>query len=172
MKFKVKVDPINEKHSVTNFDCGDNRLNDFIINDALKQKNDGWNTTYVATQKNSSEVIGFFALKGDSISLTRNAQKEFNKDYSDIPAIKIGRFAVDKKYQNKGIGKYLMEYAIGFIVKEVCPLIGGIYITLDTYPDKVKWYEKNFKYKKNTLISFENERFVNSIFPIKNYKTK
>lgn len=138
----------------------------------LNKKNDGWNTTYVASQNNSNEVIGFFALKGDSISLTRNAQKELNKDYSDIPAIKIGRFAVDKKYQKKGIGKYLMEYAIGFIVKEVCPLIGGIYITLDAYPNKVKWYEKNFKYQKNTLISFENERFVNLIFPIKNYKTK
>lgn len=38
MEFKIKVDTINEKHHVTNFDCGDSRLNDFIINDALKQK--------------------------------------------------------------------------------------------------------------------------------------
>ncbi len=120
---QLKIEPISKNHIVSTFDCGDFRLNDFIINDALRQKNNGWNTTYVATKKDTNLVIGFFALKGDSIILTEKTKKELGKDYCDIPAIKIGRFAVDKNYQNKGIGQYLMKYAMGFIVQEICPLI-------------------------------------------------
>jgi GNAT superfamily N-acetyltransferase len=172
MQLAFEIEPIAENHVVTNFDCGDSRLNDFIINDALQQKNDGWNTTYVATELNNKKVIGFFALKGDSISLTKETKEKLGKDYCDIPAIKIGRFAVDKNYQNKGIGRYIMKYAMGFIVQEICPLIGGIYITLDAYPHKVNWYKNHFKYRENTLIPCDGERFVNLIFPIKDFKTE
>ncbi len=167
---QLEIKPISKNHIVTNFDCGDPRLNDFIINDALRQKNDGWNTTYVATKIESNKVIGFFALKGDLIILTKKTKEKLEKDYCDIPAIKIGRFAVDKNYQNKGIGQYLMKYAMGFIVQEICPLIGGIYITLDAYPHKANWYITHFKYRENTLISYDGERFVNLIFPIKDFK--
>ena len=148
---QLKITPISEKHIVTNFDCGDPRLNDFIINDALRHKNDGWNTTYVATDIGSNMVIGFFALSSDVIVLSPNAKRKFGKDYCDIPAIKIGRFAVDKNHQNKGIGQYIMRYAIGFIVQEVCPLIGGIYITLDAYHHRTEWYKKHFNYRENNI---------------------
>lgn len=169
---QLEIAPISKNHSVKDFDCGDSRLNDFIINDALRQKNDGWNTTYVATEQGQNKVIGFFALKGDSIVLTKETKEKLGKDYCDIPSIKIGRFAVDKTYQNQGIGQYLMKYAMGFIVQEICPLIGGMYITLDAYPHKANWYITHFKYRENTLIEYDGERFVNLIFPIKDFKNE
>lgn len=170
MQSALEIEPITEKHSVASFDCGDSRLNDFIINDALRQKNDGWNTTYVATEIGSKKVIAFFALKSDSIGLTKETKEQLVKDYCDVPAIKIGRFAVDRTCQNKGIGQQVMKYAMGFIVQEICPRIGGIYITLDSYPHKVPWYKKHFKYRENTLIPCDGEIFVNLIFPIKDFK--
>lgn len=170
MQQSLEIESISDKHLVDGFDCGDKELNDFIINDALKQKIEGWNTTYVLIEKDSKKVIGFFALASDLISISPMAKKQLGKDYSDIPAIKIGRFAIDKKYQNKGIGQYMMKYAMGFIVQEICPLIGGIYITLDAYPKKAEWYKKHFQYMENTLIPCDGTHYVNLIFPIKNFK--
>jgi len=168
--FEIK--PISESHAVSEFDCGDRDLNDFIKNDALKQKNEGWNTTYVATEIGSNKAIGFFALAHDAINLTPELRSKHGKEYCNIPAIKIARFAVNKTHQSKGIGKYIMGYAMGFIVQEICPKIGGIYITLDSYPQVVSWYEKHFNYRKNTLIKDNDGDLVSLIFPIKDFKVQ
>lgn len=171
----LEIQPIIEQHDTTDFDCyseheEDNDLNNFIKNDALRQKNEGWNTTYVATEIGSKKIIGFFAISQDSISIDSKTRKKLGKPYCDIPAIKIGRFAVDKRYQRKGIGQIIMKYAIGLIVEKVCPLIGGIYITLDSYRHRADWYKKHFNFRDNTLIKNDGTEYVNLIFPIKDFK--
>jgi len=168
----LEINPITEVHDSSDFDCCDEDLNDFIKNDALKQKIDGWNTTYIATEIGSKKIIGFFALAIDSISLSPDARKNLRKEYRDIPAIKIGRFAVDEKFQNKGVGQQMMKYAMGFIVQEICPKIGGMYITLDAYQHKANWYKKYFNYRENTLIPNNDSYLVNMIFPIKDFKVE
>jgi GNAT superfamily N-acetyltransferase len=170
MEYSFEIETICEKHDSTEFDCTDKDLNDFIKEDALKQKEEGWNTTYVATEIGSKKVIGFFALAQDAITISPETRKKLGKEYCAIPAIKIGRFAVDKNYQNKGIGQHILKYAMGFIVQNICPLIGGIYITLDAYPHKSEWYKKHFNFRSNTLIEFDGTHFENLIFPIKDFK--
>lgn len=166
----LEINSIMEAHDSSDFDCCDADLNDFIKSDALRQRIDGWNTTYIATEIGSKKIIGFFALSIDSIGLTPNERKRLRKDYSNIPAIKIGRFAVDRRFQRKGIGQQMMQYAMGFIVQEICSKIGGIYITLDAYQHRADWYKKHFNYRENTLIPNDGKYFVNLIFPIKDFK--
>lgn len=170
MEFLFEITPLCEEHNTIDFDCGDKDLNEFIKKDALKQKKEGWNTTYVATEIGCKKVIGFFALSQDSITISSETKRKFGNEYTSIPAIKIGRFAVDKKYQNKGIGQYILKYAIGFIIQNICPLIGGIYITLDAYSNKSEWYKKHFNFRKNTLIEYNGTHFESLIFPIKDFK--
>ncbi|MFH1225516.1 MAG: hypothetical protein V1676_06970 [Candidatus Diapherotrites archaeon] len=170
------VEPFTEEHDVSAFDCfsghaGDRDLNDFIKNDALAQKEEGWNRTYVAVQKGGKKVMGFFALSQDAITIDRETRRRRGKDYGKIPAIKIGRLAVDKACQNKGVvGPFLVCYAMGFIVKKIVPLVGGMYITLDSYPHRAEWYKKKFNFRENTLIKQDGATYVNLIFPIKDFR--
>ncbi len=164
-------------HDVSAFDCftgheEDKDLNDFIKNDALAQKDEGWNATYVATEKGDKKVVGFFALSPDSISINAKKQGELGKEYRNIPAVKIGRFAVDKNFQGKGIGTEMLRYAIGHIIEKICPNLGGMYVTLDSYPHRAQWYKSNFGFKENTLIDNHSTRFVNLIYPIKEFKAR
>lgn len=172
----LAVEPLAEEHDSSAFDCSsghaeDDDLNDFIKNDALAQREEGWNRTYVAVRKGSKKVIGFFALSQDAITIDRETQRKHGKEYGKIPAFKIGRLAVDKAYQNKGIvGPFLVRYAMGFIVKEIVPRVGGMYITLDSYPHRAEWYKKHFNFRENTLIKDGGSTYVNLIFPINDFK--
>jgi len=174
MDFSLEIEPLTPEHNVSGFDCSsghgeDNDLNDFIKNDALKQIEEGWNRTYVAVEKGTKDVIGFFAICQDALAIEKETAKKLNKPYQQIPAIKIARVAVDKNYQTKGVGEHIVCYAMGLIVEKICPLIGGVYITLDSYKHRVDWYKRHFKSRENTMISQNGIVCVNLIFPVKDF---
>jgi len=175
MKPLLQIEQLTKEHDVSNFDCfsgydEDLDLNDFIKNDALKQKEEGWNRTYVATEIGSKKVIGFFAIAQDSFRVKNDLKEEHGKPYWQIPAIKIGRLAVDKQYHGLGVGKFILSYAIGYITKEIYPKLGGLYITLDSYPHRVNWYKEKFNFRQNTLIKQGETTYQNLILPIKDFK--
>ena len=168
----IAIEKLTEEHDAYNFDCGDKDLNEFIQEDALTEKYEGWNQTYVAVQKGTKKILGFFAISNDSFAITLEVKKEKEKPYPQIPATKIGRLAVDKDYQNKGMGKFLVKYAIGFVTDQICKNTGCRYITVDSYPDKVEWYLKNFPFVENTIIKEDSRPCINLILDLKNMAEK
>lgn len=67
-----------------------------------------------------------------------------------IPAIKIGRFAIDKKYAHKGLGKHVFRNVLLSILDISENIVGLRFITVDAYATAFSFYvEKNkFKYLK------------------------
>ena len=57
--------------------------------------------TYIV--KYNDEIIRFFSLLSDKIEL-KDIEDEYDLPYSVCPAMKIGRFAVNKKYRSLGLG--------------------------------------------------------------------
>jgi len=170
---QIKIERLSKEHDTFDFDCEDKDLNDFIKNDALNEKYEGWNQTYVATFKGENKVVGFFAISNDSFDIVTKIKEGKNKPYPSIPATKIGRLAVDKSFQNKGVGEYIVKYAIGFIIDQICKNIGCRYITLDAYSGKVEWYKKHFQFTENTLIKDDGETScINLILDLKTFAEK
>lgn len=99
---------LNEKHDLSNFECDSNDLTNFLKNDALKQQDMNLNLTQLVICDN--EIVGFFSLLTDTLKLktleNNNLKKEIKleldiSENNEIPAIKIGRLAIDKKYSKK-----------------------------------------------------------------------
>lgn len=134
----------NAKYTLTPFDSGNEELNDFLKNDALKEQRLLLSRTHLCFYKD--HVVGFITLAADSIRLDRldTSQHIEGCDYPAYPCILIARLAADKKLQNHGIGHYLLSLAIGFALEG--PL-GCRYLTVDPKESAVKFYEKiGFKY--------------------------
>ena len=55
---------------VSSFDCGDEDLNDFILNESVKYRQARLAVTYVIEVRNSNHVVGFFSLANDRVSLS------------------------------------------------------------------------------------------------------
>ena len=99
---------LNEKHDLSNFECDSNDLTNFLKNDALKQRDMNLNLSQLVICDN--EIVGFFSLLTDTLKLktleNNNLKKEIKleldiSENNEIPAIKIGRLAIDKKYSKK-----------------------------------------------------------------------
>lgn len=97
-------------HDLSQFDCQHPSLTDWLKKRALANNQQRGSRTHVVCD--GARVVGFYALAAGSIehatspkSLTRNMP-------NPIPAIVLGRLAVDTLYQGQGIGAGLLQDAI------------------------------------------------------------
>lgn len=135
----------NSKIQETVFDCGHKELNDF-----LKENVEGYHKMNLAKTwlvVYNDEIIGYFTLSNDSIKLKleeRSSFPEEKQNLSEFPAVKIGRFGVDKKFQKQGVGTLCLEVISGIILRNTQE-IGCRFITVDAKNDENsrKFYEKN-----------------------------
>lgn len=130
---------LNEKHNLNDFSCGLDDMDDFLKNDALDQQEDNLNVTYLA--KYHEEIIGFFSLLSDIIKL-KDIENEYDLPYSTCPAVKIGRLAVNEKYNSLGLGTVLLDNTC-YQIKRISDIIGVRFITVDAYCNVRGFYYKN-----------------------------
>jgi len=136
----------NAKYTLALFDSGDEELDDFLKNDALKEQKLLLSRTHLCFYKD--HLAGFITLAADSIRLDKDkldaSQHIDGCDYPAYPCILIARLAVDKRLQARGIGRYLLSLAIGFALEG--PL-GCRYISVDPKETALEFYEKvGFRY--------------------------
>lgn len=138
----MKVEKLSKLHNTSSFDCGDEDINEFLKEDALKWQEKNLAVTNIFIY--NEELIGFFCSSGDSIKLKTNEKKESDiegKPIREIPAIKLGRLGRNKKFAGQGVGSNILKWAIGY-VKSLAERTGIRYITVDAYYKKVDWYQK------------------------------
>lgn len=142
---------LNVGDTISAFDCNDEDLNDFILNEANLYRNALLSVTYVVENKETHKIIAFFSLSNDKISISDFENKnEFNrfrkhrfvneKRLRSYPAIKIGRLAISKDSQNQSIGTYLLEFIEDYFI--VDNKSGCRFVTVDAYVDAIPFYIK------------------------------
>lgn len=138
--------------TVSAFDCHDEDLNDFILNEASLYRNALLSVTYIVEDKYSGEVLAYFSLANDKISLSDfDSKTEFNrfrkhkfvndKRLRSYPAIKICRLAIAQSAQNQSIGTYLLEFIEDYFI--VDNKSGCRFVTVDAYVNAIPFYIKN-----------------------------
>lgn len=147
---------LSTEYKFKNFDCGDEDLNDFFLNDSINYQNQLLAVTYVVENKLKNDIVAFFSLLHDKISIndlpSNNQWKKNFKDlmpigkrFSSYPAVKIGRLGINNSYQQKGVGSFLMDFIKGSYLEDSDA--GCRFITIDAYCQSLHYYEKNqFKY--------------------------
>ncbi|MBE9549191.1 MAG: GNAT family N-acetyltransferase [Proteobacteria bacterium] len=101
---------LNENHSVSKFDCGNDTLNDWLKKRALKNQKNGASRTFVICQK--SLVIGYYALASGSIERVASPKSVARNMPEPIPVMILGRLAVDTHMQGQKLGSALLKNAL------------------------------------------------------------
>lgn len=142
------------------FDCGDEDLNNFLVEDAKGFLDKRIATTFVLRDK--SKIVAYFCLLNDKISrqdVTNNQWKKIRKDFPErkqfgsYPAIKVGRFAVSSDYKGHNIGTDLMNLLKGMLLQN--PNYSAFrYLTVDAYLSAIDFYQKNnFKILSEKIVN-------------------
>ena len=101
--------PLNSEHDLSEFDCGQPALNDWLKQRALK--NDGrFSRTYVVCDGN--RVAAFYCISAGSIERTAAPSKIRRNAPDIIPISVIGRLAVSKTYAGQGLGADILSDAL------------------------------------------------------------
>jgi len=105
-----KPEPIAVEHQLTNFDCGELSLNDWLKKRALKNHASGASRCFVVCA--DSQVIAYYCLSAGAISheLTPIAMRRNMPN--PLPILLLGRLAVDQHYHNHGLGQALLRDAM------------------------------------------------------------
>ena len=97
-------------HDLTRFDCGKPSLNEWLVRRALGNQTSGTSRTWVVTTE-GSDVVAFYASSTASV-LRTSAPKSFGRDQpQEIPAVLLGRLAVDAKHKGRGLGAALLKHS-------------------------------------------------------------
>ena len=92
------------------FDCGVSSLNEWLHRRALKNESSHGSRTYVVCE--THRVVGYYALAAGSIA-RREAPGRIKRNMPEpIPALILGRLAVDHRYQGQGVGQGLLKNAV------------------------------------------------------------
>lgn len=145
----MKLVRLTQDTGLIGFDCGDEDLNSFLVEDAKGFLDKRIAVSFIL--EDEGNIVAYFCLLNDKISrqeVTNNQWKKIKdsypegKKFSSYPAIKIGRFAVSKDYKGRHIGSDLMNLIKGMLKESPC-YSAFRYITVDAYLSAIDFYLKN-----------------------------
>jgi GNAT superfamily N-acetyltransferase len=105
------------EHDVSDFFSGEDVLDEWLRKRALSNQKIGASKTYVTCAGNTQRVAGYYALSMGQI-LNHDVPGSMRRNMPvAIPAVTLGRLAVDKTWQGHRLGQGLLQDAIGRAVK-------------------------------------------------------
>ena len=109
----MRILSLTGDHDRQGFDCGRPELNDWLRQIAKQHQGKGLSRTFVAIQEEMPErICGYYALTLAEIEQCHLPETLRKKLSQRIPGIRLGRLAVDQRYQGKKLGELLLVDAL------------------------------------------------------------
>jgi len=114
-------EPLADHHDIETFTSGVESLDTWLKRRALKNQATGASRTFVACE--GQRVVAYYALASSVVAVTE-APGRFRRNMPDpIPVVVLGRLAVGKDFQGRGLGRALVRDA-GYRVIQAADAIG------------------------------------------------
>lgn len=141
--------------SAYSFDCGKAKEYEyFLLHQAKTLDEIAISKTFIIKHNVTNELIGYFTLSADTIKLTdteKSASELDDVPFMSLPAIKVGKLAINKKLSKpiakKGYGSFALEMAVSKAYEVLKTGVACRFLTVDAdveYDPKTPiFYEKN-----------------------------
>lgn len=144
------IELLGKKHNRKEFDCGKELLNNYLKNQAGQDVKRKLSACFVLTEKETNNIKGYYTLSNNSIPLSsfpEYIQNKLPKSYASIPTTLLGRLAIDKKYQGKGVGKILLIDALKRSY-DISVEIGSFAVVVDPIDKEAENFYKKYDFIK------------------------
>lgn len=108
------IDLLGPHHDRTAFSCGEPSLDIYIERRAGQDMRRDLAACYVLCERGNSQVIGYYTLSAASVQFTDLPEDIAKKSgrYHSVPALLLGRLAVDIHFQGQGSSTLLLMDAL------------------------------------------------------------
>ena len=179
IKENYYFETLTDKHDLSYFDCGDEELNNFLKEDALKlQKSKLSLTKLIAC---NGKIVGYFSVLTDGIMIKKINNEKIKLDIKEqldiheksklLPAVKIGRLAIDKEFIGKGLGTQILREIL-FNLKRISETkVGFRFVIVEGYAKAINFYIINngFEYLKKDDVKIKEIDFISQRDPTKKF---
>lgn len=129
---ELKIEDVKLNDNTRSFKSDNPSLNTYVQREAYFEHIMKFTNTKVVRFKDN--IVAYFSIQFKDIKIVEDLD-EYN-----YPSIYLKCLAVDKRYENNGIGTALLEY-ITSQCEEVTKFVGCRCVLIDALTEKVKWYE-------------------------------
>ena len=153
----MQVRPLTGSHDRQGFDCGRQELNDWLRQVARQHQDKGLSKTFAASLEDAPDrICGYYALTLAELESRHLPEAWQKKLPCRIPGVRLGRLAVDKQYQGKGLGELLLVDALTR-TQRIYTEAGGIGLFVDAIDAQAASYYQRFGFiasPDNPLLLF------------------
>ncbi len=103
-------EPLAGDHDIADFDCGRPVLDDWLRRRALANQSAGASRTWVVCD--GRRVVGYYSLATGSVTHSESPGRVRRNMPDPIPVMMLGRLAVERRAQGRGLGLALLQDAI------------------------------------------------------------
>ena len=113
MTFPFRLEPLGEQHERTLFRCGEDALDRYFQTQVTQDIRRRVANCFVAIETATSHIAAYYTICAASIPLADLPPDETRRlpRYPTVPAVRIGRLAVDQSFQGRGLGAALLADA-------------------------------------------------------------
>lgn len=136
-----EVKPLASEHDRTAFSCGVEPLDRYFRDQAGQEMRRNVAAVFVLRVLDSSAVAGYYTLSAMSLEPTELPLDLIKRlpRYPTLPALLIGRLAVDRRYQGQGIGRALLMSALSRSLN-LRSEVGAIGVVVDAKDDVARQF--------------------------------
>lgn len=102
--------PLAPEHDLADFASGSSPLDDWLKRRARQNETGGASRTYVVCEGN--RVVGYYSLAAGSVLHSAATGRVRRNMPESVPAALLGRLAVDRQWQGRGLGAFLLRDAL------------------------------------------------------------
>lgn len=108
-----RMEPLGSGHDRSEFDCGEEALDRYLQTQATQDIRRRIASCFVAIEVAGGRIAGYYTLSSASIPIVDLPAEETKRlpRYPTLPAVRIGRLAVDRRLQGLGLGAALLADA-------------------------------------------------------------
>lgn len=107
------IEELASDHDRGAFSCGHDSLDSFLKQYASQNQKTGVSRTFVALKRGEKVVRGYYSLAAGAVKLDNLTDEQRKRlPRYPVPVAHLGRLAVDKSTQRKGLGEHLLLDAL------------------------------------------------------------
>lgn len=149
MPLQYEVEPLGEHHNRAAFSCDVEALDRYFRTQAGQESRRDVARVFVLRKLGMQDVAGFYTLSAISIEpkeLPPTLAKRLHR-YPTLPALLVGRLAVDQRFRGQGVGRALLMSALGRSLA-IRAQVGAIGVIVDAKDDRARAFYEHYGFQR------------------------